>query len=160
MVVPPNQPYYPPQGATPIHPGVSLNNYPLQPTALNVQQIHQNQYYKPYSLVQHKGIFQTENNTFYIKSGYFMKIFPFLPLFIGLCIMLPTLFFLPTTFIPFIFGLIYIVCSLVCFCKWYHSFFIILGPTTLTVIRKAICNKKCTIYNQGELEKIDFTITE
>ena len=58
MVVPPNQPYYPPQGATPIRPGVPINNYPLQPTTLNVQPIPQNSYYKPYSLVQHKGIKQ------------------------------------------------------------------------------------------------------
>ena len=46
MVVPPNQPYYPPQGATPIQPGVPVSNYPLQPIALNVQPVPQNQYYK------------------------------------------------------------------------------------------------------------------
>ena len=29
MVVPPNQPYYPPQGATPNQAGVPMSNYPL-----------------------------------------------------------------------------------------------------------------------------------
>ena len=37
------------------------------------------------------------------------------------------------------------------------SFFIVLGSNNLTVIQKAICNRKITIYNPGELERIDFT---
>jgi hypothetical protein len=35
-----------------------------------------------------------------------------------------------------------------------------LGPNTLTVIKKAICNKKCTIFNPGDLERIDLTYTQ
>ena len=41
----------------------------------------------------------------------------------------------------------------------YHSAFFILGPNSLTVIKKAMCNKKCTIYNPGDLERIHFTNT-
>ena len=34
---------------------------------------------------------------------------------------------------------------------------IILGPNNLTVIKRATCYKKSTIYKPGELERIDFT---
>ena len=159
MVVPPNQSYYPSQG-TQIQPGVPISSFPLQPEALNIQPIPQNQYYKPYSLVQHKGILQTETNTYYIKTGYFLKIFPFFPFFMGSFIMIPIGFVhLPHTLVALIFGLIFLSCSILCCCKMYHSAFFILGPNTLTVIKKAMCNKKCTIYNPGDLERIDFTNT-
>ena len=159
MVVPPNQPYYPPQGA-PIRPGVPMSNFPVPPEVLSVQPIPQNQYNKPYSLIQHKGILQTETNTFYIKTGCPMKILPIIPLFIGSFIIIPTGLYLPETLPAFIFGLIFIPCSIICFCKMYHSAFIMLGPNTLTVIKKAICNKKCTIFNPGDLERIDLTYTQ
>ena len=139
-LVPPNQPYYPPQGATPIQPGVPINNYPLQPTPLNVQPVPQNQYYKPYSLVQHKGILQTETNTYYIT-------------------MWGTVLFLPETLLPFIFGLVFTSVSIAFCCKMYTTTFFILGPNNLTVIQKAICNKKYRSYNPGELERVDFTHT-
>ena len=105
MVIPPNQSYYPPQEAN--SNGIPMNNYPLQPEALNVQQNYQNQYYKPYSLVEHKEIFQTETNTFYIPSGCCTKSIPFIVFFIGLSIMCLNILFLSETFIPFIFGFIF-----------------------------------------------------
>jgi hypothetical protein len=157
MVVPPNQPYYPPQGATPIQPGVPINNYPLQPIALNVQPIPQNPYCKPYTLVQHKGILQTETNTYNITTGSCMKIIPFIMFFIGFVTMGFTAISLPETWIPFIFGLIFISCSIVFCCRMFHNIFIVLGPNNITVIQKAICNKRITIYNPGELERIEFT---
>ena len=39
----------------------------------------------------------------------------------------------------------------------FNSAYFILGPNNLTVIKRATCYKKSTIYNQGELERIDFT---
>jgi hypothetical protein len=42
----------------------------------------------------------------------------------------------------------------------YYSAFIMLGPNTLTVIKKAIWNKKYTIFNPGDLERIDLTYTQ
>jgi hypothetical protein len=116
MAVPPNQPYYPPQG-TPIQPGVPISNFPLQPVALNVQPIPQNQYCKPYSLVQHKGIFQTETNTFFLKSSSIVpKTLGFFACFMGFFIMLPVGFIhLPESFPGIIFGLIAISCSIICF---------------------------------------------
>jgi len=92
-LVPPNQPYYPPQGATPIQPGVPINNYPLQPTPLNVQPVPQNQYYKPYSLVQHKGILQTETNTYYITTGCCIKSIPIIFFIVGFCIIICFIYF-------------------------------------------------------------------
>ena len=160
MVVPPNQPYYPPQGATPIQPGVPINNYPLQPTTLNVQPIPQNPYYKPYTLVQHKGILQTETNTFNITTGCGMKSVPFILFFAGLLCIFFTSISLPETLIPFIVGWIFISCSIIFCCRIFNNIFIVLGPNNLTVIQKAICNKRITIYNQGEIERIDFTSTK
>ena len=66
---------------------------------------------------------------------------------------------LPESVFGLIFGLIFLSCSIFCFCKTYHSAFFILGPNSLTVIKKAMCNKKCRIYNPGDLERIDFTNT-
>jgi len=37
MGIPPNQSYYPPQGATPIQPGAKMSNFQLQPGVLNIQ---------------------------------------------------------------------------------------------------------------------------
>ena len=156
MVVPPNQPYYPPQGATPIQPGVPVSNYPLQPTALNVQPVPQNQYYKPYTLVQHKGIFQSETNTYYITGGFCMKCIPLVFFFMGFFIMLFSFIFLPEALIPFIVGIIFTLISLV-LCRINYTTFFILGPNNLTIIQKATCNRKYRTYNQGELERMDLT---
>ena len=49
--------------------------------------------------------------------------------------------------------------KLFCF-KAHHCVFIILGPNTLTVIKKGICNKKCTFYSPEDLERIEFTETK
>ena len=159
MVIPPNQSYYPPQGSNPIQPGVPMNNYPLQSEALNVQPIPQNQYYKPYSLVQHKGISQTDTNTFYISFGFCAKCTPCFIFFIGLSFMTVNILFISGTILFYIFLLFLFVCSTIfCFTS-YNSMFIVLGSNNLTVIHKAICNKDITIYNPGELERIDFTYT-
>jgi len=160
IVVPPNQPYYPPQGNAPIQPGVSGNSYQLQPMSLNAQPIHQNQYHKPYSLVQHRGILQTENNTYFLTFGFFYKIIPFLPFFVGLLFIMPSVFFLPEALYPFILGFIFITWSIIFCFKAHYCVFIILGPNTLTVIKKGICNKKCAFYNPGDLERIEFTETK
>ena len=158
MVIPPNQPYYPPQESNPIQPGVPMNNYPLQPTTLNVQNIPPNQYYKPYSLVQHKGILQTENNTFYITEGSTEKCVPFIPLFVSLFFILFGI--LKESFAALILALVCIIFSIIAFFSHIHSIFIVLGPNALTVIKKALCHKKTIIYNTGDLERINFTETK
>ena len=73
--------------------------------------------------------------------------------------MVSTSISLPETLIPFIVGLIFISCSIVFCCRMFHTLFVVLGPNNITVIQKAICNKRITIYNPGELERIDFTYT-
>lgn len=161
MVVPPNQPYYPPpQGVAPIQTGVPNTNYPMQPVVLNVQPVPQNQYYKPYSLVEHKGILQTEPNNFHITTGCCMKSIPYIFFIIGFSIIWCTFLFLPDTLIPFLFGVIFTSCSIVFCCRIYNNTFIILGPNNLTIIRKAICNKKISIYSPGELERVEFKYTK
>ena len=158
IVVPPNQPYYPPQGATPIQPGVPINNYPLQPTALNVQKVPPNQLHKSYSLIEHKGILQTEKNTFYITEGSCDKFIPFMPLIVALFLILFGI--LNENFVVLILALLFIIFSIIGCFTHIHSTFIVLDPTTLTIIKKALCNTKTTIYNTGELEKITFTETK
>ena len=156
-LVSPNQPYYPPQGATPIQPGVPINNYPLQPTALNVQKVPPNQLHKSYSLIEHKGILQTEKNTFYITEGSCDKIGPFIPIFVSLFLIL--FGFLVENLLCYILALIFIIASIMACFTQVHSIFIVLDPKTLTVIKKTICNKKIVTYNTRELEKITFTLT-
>jgi len=102
MATSPNQPYYPPQEATPIQSGVPINSYPLHPVSLNVQPIPQNQNYKPYSLVQHKGIIQKENNTYYIILCCCIKSTPIIYFFMGFSFIGATVLFLLETFILFI----------------------------------------------------------
>ena len=160
MVIPPNQSYYPPQGSNSVQPGVPMNNYPLQSEALNVQPIPQNQYYKPYSLVQHKGIFQTETNTFYISLGRCVKYTPYIIFLIGFSFIIIHFLFISENILPFIFGLLIIAVSIIfCFAA-YHSMFIVLGSNDLIVIKKAICTRAIKTYNPGELERIDFTYTK
>ena len=89
-----------------------------------------------------------------------MKSIPIIFSFVGFSIICCTGIFLPLTLFPFIVGLIFTSCSLMCCCTMYNSIFIVLGPNNLTVIQKAICNKKITIYNPGELERIDFIYTK
>jgi len=157
MAIPPNQSYYPPQGATPIQPGAQMNNFSLQPGVLNYQPNPQNQNNKSYSSVEHKGIFQTEPNTFYITTGRCRKITPYILFFISLLSIVYTAFHLPQKLPAFIIGIIFFICILTLSCITFHSVFIILGPNTLTVISKSACYKKSKIYNPGELERIDFT---
>ena len=157
MVIPPNQPYYPPQGSNSVQPGVPMNNYPLQSETLNVQPIPQNQYYKPYSLVQHKGIFQTENNTFYISLGCCVKVTPYIIFLIGFSFMIINILFVTGNILLFIFGLFITAVSMIFCYAGYHSMFIVLGSNNLNVIHKSICLKDITTYKPGELERIDFT---
>ena len=160
MVIPPNQSYYPPQGSNQIQPGVPLNNYPLQSEALNVQPIPQNQYYKPYSLVKHKGIFQTKTNTFYISLDYCIKLTPYILFLIGFSFMIINILFISSNILLFFFGLFITAASMMFFfAGGYHSLFIVLGSNNLTVIKKGICTKDITTYKPGELKRINFTYT-
>ena len=139
MAIPPNQSYYPPQGATPIQPGAKMSNFPLQPGVLNIQPNPQNQNIKSYSSVEHKGFIQTEPNTFYITTGRCRKITPYILFFVSLLIIVLTSFHLPKKLPAFIIEIIFFTCILTLSCITFHNVFIILGPNTLTVICKAAC---------------------
>ena len=160
MAVPPNKPYYPPQGNTPIQHGVPANSYQLQPMGLNGQPIPQNQYHKPYTLVEHKGIFQQDNNTYYLTIGNCYKYESCIPFVIGLLFILASIYYMAGHFLPIIIGSFFIFFSFLYLFFTYHSIFFILGPNTLTVIKKALCLKRSKIYNPGDLQRIDFTLTK
>ena len=84
------QPLYPPsQGvALPVQQDIPVNNYPPQIQNPNntplyaqpVVPVYQTQYqnYRDISEIPHKGIYQINENTFYISTGCCFKIFPFL----------------------------------------------------------------------------------
>ena len=158
MVIPPNQPYYPPQGSNPIQPGVQINNYPLQPIGLNVQNVPPNQLHKPYTLIEHKGILQTETNTFCITEGSSEKCIPFIPLILSLFLIIIGIF--GDNYIFLILALVLIILSILAYFNHTHSIFIVLGPNTLTVIKKALLYKRISTYNSEELERINFTETK
>ena len=108
------QQYYPPQNvSTPVEkPFIQPQNQlpppvqpvypPNQPVAIPVQQVgpvisnpqsngvgvqHEYQNYQNISEVPHRGIFQTDSNTFYISTGCCFKLFPFIFFFSGFGIM-------------------------------------------------------------------------
>ena len=99
----PNQSYYTPQRVTPIQSGVPISDYPLQPADLSVYPTPQDQYYKSYSLIKHKGIFLTKTNNFYLNTGCCMKSIPFITFFISFSFIFFMSLFLPDTWIPFTF---------------------------------------------------------
>ena len=51
------------------------------------------------------------------------------------------------TYIQGIFGIIFVLSGISLFCVMYNNIYFIMGPNTLTVMKKAQCRKKVTIYN-------------
>jgi len=180
---PTQQPYYPPQNlgapmvqsayppsqgvALPVQQGLSVNNYPpqvqnpnnmpylVQPVAPANQIQYQN--YRNISQIPHKGIYQVDENTFYVSTGCCFKIFPFIFFIVGVGVG-SLYFFIPEpTFWLLIFGIIFSAAGLLMFFKMYNNIYFIMGPNTLTIVKKATCGKKTKIYNPGELSRVDFT---
>ena len=160
------QPAYPqPQGvALPVQQALPVNNYPpqtqnpnapyfAQPVAPAYQTQYQYQNYKNVSEIPHKGIYQTDENTFYISTGCCFKIFPFIFFIVG--VGLCSIAFYTTPWI-LILGGIFTIVGFIMFFKMYNSIYFIMGPNTLTVIKKATCMKQTKMYNPGELTRVDF----
>ena len=78
-------------------------------------------------------------------------------LFCGFFIYRGYSFIFTRNFYSFYYLIIFTSITVICSCRRYFSEFFILGQNNLTVIQKTYFNKKCTIYNLGELERIDFT---
>ena len=59
-------------------------------------------------------------------------------------------------FFASIIGIIFFVVGILLFFKMYNNIYFIIGPNTLTVTKKAVCGKMTTIYNPGELLRVEF----
>ena len=158
----PAQPYYPPPATGPIPQGYPPNIYSTQPGAVIVQAqpVYKTEYqqYSNISQIRHKGIYQVDENTFYISTGCCFKLFPILFFCVGLFLLLLPVYQIGegNNFVVSIVGLIFFVVGIVLFFKMYNNIYFIMGPNTLTVMKKAICGKKTTMYNPGELQRVEF----
>ena len=174
---PPPQAYYPPSQNTippqPVYPTtqgvinpipqiIPQNNYYPQNTGIIIQNqpVYKDEYknYANIRQINHKGIYQTDENTFYISTGCCFKLFPYIFTCVGLFLMS-----LPITnigegnmYIAAIIGIIFFVAGISLFCVMYNNIYFIMGPNTLTVMKKATCRKKATIYNPGEIQRVEF----
>lgn len=148
--IPPNQYYYPPQGTNP------MGNYPLEPGVLNVQPNPQNQYHKPYNLIEHKGIIQTKPDTFHITTDSGKNCNPLFFLIVGIIFTIISIPFLPNSMIPLVFGICFIFVGLLLSCMSNQSAYIILYPNSINIIKKVSFSRKTLIYNLEELERIEF----
>ena len=142
--IPPNQ--IPPQDASPGSVSLRINQNPYKN-------------YSNISQIRHKGIYQLNQNTFHISTGCCFKSFPIIFFSVGfIWIILPAAiaktgyYFIATSS----FGLIFLCVGICLFFRMYNNIYFIMGQNTLTVIKKAMCRKIKTIYNPGELKKIEF----
>ena len=138
------QPGYSPQVGIAVQPAQPVNND-----------------YKNYnniSQIPHKNVFQPDANTFYISIRGCSKVMPFIFAAIGI------MFFILITqsnssdirnFLV-ILGVLFMLISLLAFCRMFNYIFFILGPNNLTIKRKAFLGRKTKIYSPGELQRIEF----
>ncbi len=175
--VPPQNQYYPPPDlnspvqpvpsvgvplqsnipvGTPVQQGIPVNNYP-QPVIVPQPVIQYNNTYQQYnnvSQINHKGVYQVDENTFYVSTGCCFKLFPFIFGLVGLGLFVFGIY--KGVVVAIIFGAIFAAAGLYMFFFMYNSIYFIMGPNTLTIMKKATCRKKTNIYNPGELERIEF----
>jgi hypothetical protein len=128
--------------------------------------VYQTQYekYKNITEIPHKGIYEIDEDTFFISDGCCYLAFPSLFIIIGIgeIFMCFYLFFInKMNYQIFIFVLIHAmgfiligICYIHC---TYSAVYFIKGSNSLTVIKKSLINKeKKMIYRAGELEKVEF----
>jgi hypothetical protein len=156
MDIPQNQSYNPPQGENPIQYGDPISYYPLEPGALNVQPNPLNQYNKSYNSIEHKGIIQTEPDTFYITTDYGKKNTSICLVFLGIINIVFSIFNIKNSFPSLILGLFLIICALISSGTSSKKSYIILYPNSIGIIKRSTCSKKNLVYNIEELERIDF----
>ena len=158
----PTQPFYPQSVMTPVIEGKPQNKYASQLGQINVpaQPVHNSQYqnYTHISQISHVGFSQVGENTFIISTGCNFKLFPILFFFVGLLLSV-----LPVTgiaegsyFISSFVGAFFFITSIYLLLKMYNSIYFVMGPNTLRIVKSALCLNKTTIYNPGELDRIEF----
>ena len=147
---------------TPIQQGIPVNNYPQD--AVVPQPIQYNNVYQQYtniSQIKHRGIYQKDENNFYVSIGCCFKSVRYIVILLGLGIIGAGFFLKPkiNPIFPIIIGAIVTVIGVFRLFFYYDSIYFIMGSNNLTIIKKASCRKKTNIYNPGELQRIEFTQT-
>ena len=114
--------------------------------------------YKNLSDIPNRGIDQTNENTFHLSTGCCFKIVPFIFFLAGLVTITISFFVtdrLTVTIIISAFGLFFASIGMLLFCKMVNDIYFIMGPNSLTIVEKALCGKKTTFYDAGELISIN-----
>ena len=110
--------------------------------------------------MNHRGIIQTNNNTFKVTKRCCScdKWFPII-YFSFSCLFASVVFWTevnPGTIIFSILGFIFAILGLLMLCKSYHTAYFILNPNNIKVTEVAWCGRKSTIYGRGEINEIYF----
>ena len=136
--------------------GIPVNNYPQMGGVPQPITQYNNAYqqYTNINQINHKGISQVDENTFYITTGCCFKLFPYIFTLFGLGFI--ALWIIVDNFIPGIFGIIFTLLGICMFFNLYNNIYFVMGPNSLTVMKKAACRKKTNIYNAGELQRVEF----
>lgn len=161
------QPYYPPQQGIPPVPLISNNTTQnngiyVQTQGIGQDNKYQNNIYKNYqniSQVNHRGISQKNNNTFYISPSFCSRCFPLAFVFIGIIVIIIGFvnYSEDPSYGPMIGGLIFFCIGLFFFIFTNRTIYFIMGPNSLTVVKRIFCTKKVYNFNPGELIRVDFT---
>ena len=111
--------------------------------------------------LNHRGIIQTDSNTFYLTKKCCSKLFPIL--FSSFSLFLSTVIFWTevstATICLCVVGGIFVILGILMLCRSYISVYFILGPNNIKVVQKAWCGSKTTIYNSGQITKIIFALS-
>ena len=140
----------------PFQQGIPVNNYPQMGGVPQPIPQYNNRYqqYTNINQISHKGITQVDENTFYITTGCCFKLFPYIfTLFGGVFI---SIWVFAGSIIPGLCGIFFAFLGICMFFTLYNNIYFVMGPNSLTVMKKAACRKKTKIYNAGELQRVEF----
>lgn len=138
------QPYYPPQQGIPQV--QQIQYYPPQNNAIYIQQ-------QDFSQINSKGIFQIDENTFKISPGGCNSSGSILMIILGLLLIILGML-APSTSI--FFGLLFLSIGLITFLRSNKKIIFKIGQNNLTIIKKYVCNKRSSVYNKGDILRVDF----
>ena len=112
------------------------------------------QQYTNINQINHKGISQVDENTFYITTGCCFKLFPYIFILFGSAFI--AFWILDGSIIPGLFGILFAFLGICMFFNLFNNIYFVMGPNSLIVMKKAACRKKTQIYNAGELQRVEF----
>ena len=112
--------------------------------------------------LNHRGISQGNDNTFYItrRCCTCVRWFPFIYITLSLSFCLSLLLDITVGTVIFsIFGLFLASLGMLMLCKSYHSVYFILNPNNIKVTLVAWCGRKSIIYESGQINQVIFNST-